>query len=199
MHPLSRFRRTLCLLALGTSLLLSGAASAQDYATRNLGLWTVSASGDRKGCLLTRTYQGPGETTLLLGLDADNSNRLTIINANWSIREKDQLRLNFVLSHAAFPRHLAIGIEASGKRGFAAQFGAAFPTTFATSSFLHIQRDKVPVDELDLNGSSAAVAELRKCVDLYRRTPARVDSRTRQDSRIPIDPFAPEASRKSAK
>ena len=37
-----------------------------------------------------------------------------ILNANWSIKAKDRHSLNFRLSNVAFPKHLAVGIEADG-------------------------------------------------------------------------------------
>lgn len=163
---------------------------AKDYVTREVGPWVVAASSDRRGCFLSRTYRGPRATTLQFGLDADGSNRLTVLNARWSIREKEQLRLGFRLSKASFPRHLAIGLVADGKRGFVTSFGATFPRDFAASEFLHIRRGDVPVEELDLEGSGAAVAEARRCVDQYRTTRA-VSGVAREDAgRIPIDPFA---------
>lgn len=175
---------------LAGSLLLSTTALAQDYATRDVGPWVVAASSDRKGCFLTRTFQGERGTTLLFGLDVDDSSRLTLLNPNWSIREKEQHRLNFRLSNASFSRHPTVGIAAEGKNGFVASFGAAFPSKFAASKYLHIARADVPVEELSLEGSGAAVAELRRCVDLYRTKRATVRSRDGNTSRIPVDPFA---------
>ena len=173
-------------------------AHGQGYAARDVGAWTVSASSDGQGCFLTRTYQGPRETTVLLGLDVDGSNRLTVLNANWSVREKERLKLTFRFSKAAFPAHLAIGLAADGKRGFVSSFGSSFPATFAASGFLHITRGTVRVEELDLGGSGAAVAELRRCVDRIRGG-ASAGSARRDTSRIPTDPFADDSPRKSRK
>ncbi|SFR96419.1 hypothetical protein [Sphingomonas jatrophae] len=191
--------RFLPIAASAASLLLATPSFAKDYATRDVGEWTVSASSDRQGCFLTRSFDGPRETTLLLGLDVDGSNRLTILNPNWSIRAKEQIKLTYRLSNASFPRHLAVGIAADGKKGFVTSFGAAFPSTFAASRFLHITRGSVPVEELSLEGSGAAVAELRKCVDVYRGAPAPAAPSKAGKSRIPLDPFASDTSRKSRK
>ncbi|WP_294392643.1 hypothetical protein [uncultured Sphingomonas sp.] len=194
-----RCRSMLSLVPLAVMLLVSAPVPAQGYATRDVGRWTVSASSDQQGCFLTRTFQGPGETTLLLGLDVDGDNRLTIVNANWSIRPQDKLRLNFRLSNASFPRHFAVGIAANDKKGFVTSFGASFPATFAASKFLHVARDDVPVEELGLEGSGAAVTELRKCVAFYRDAPATAGSRAEHGSRIPLDPFAAGGSRRHKK
>ena len=123
----------------------------------------------------------------------DGGNRLTLLNANWSIRARERLKLDFRLSNVAFPRHLAIGIVAEGKKGFVTSFGAAFPRYLATSASIHIRRGAVPVEELSLDGSGPAIAALRSCVDQHR--PSRATRRTpRQDvGRIPLDPFARKA------
>lgn len=178
------------------ALLASPPSLAADYATRDVGAWVVAASSDRQGCFITRTF--PRATTLQFGLDVDGGNRLTVLNPNWSIRAKEQLRLTFRLSKASFPRHLAVGVAAEGKRGFVAGFGTGFPSAFAASAFLHIRRGDVPVEELALYGSAAAVAELRGCVERYRGTPAAVPKKT-NDGRIPADPFAVTSARESKK
>lgn len=189
----------LCLSALAAAALLGKAAPAADYATRDIGEWVVSASSDRQGCFLTRTYRGARETTLQFGLDVDGSNRLTILNPHWSIGEKEKVRLDFRLSNASFPRHLAVGIVAEGKRGFVTSFGAAFPNNFAASQFLHVRRGNVPVEELGLDGSGAAVAEMRKCVDRYRATRAEGRPAAENSGRIPVDPFAVKTERERQK
>ncbi len=173
-------------------------ARAADYATREVGAWIVAVSSDGKGCFLTRTYADPRGTTLQFGLDIDGSNRLTLLNPNWSVRARETLRLDFQLSNLAFPRHLAIGITPGGKRGFVTDFGATFPRSLAVSAFLKVRRGDVPVEELKLDGSGAAVAELRRCVD-RQRSPAAVPAVRDRGNRIPLDPFARDARRDSRK
>lgn len=204
LHKSSRYGpsasvRLLARLTIVASLFASAGAHAQEYRLREVKGWTVAASQDGTGCLLTKTYDRPGDTTLLLGLDTDRSNRLTVLNANWSIKPKDKHRLIFRLSNAAFPNHLAVGIASDGKQGFVTSFGERFPAAFAASAFLHIFRGDVPVERLDLSGSSAAVAELRRCVDLYRRKPATNARHRERVSDVPIDPFARDQGRRTDK
>ncbi|MFK3888328.1 hypothetical protein [Sphingomonas sp. NPDC079357] len=184
-------------VALATGVAV-GPAFATDYATRDVGAWIVSASSDQKGCFITRTYPAPRGTTLQFGLDLDGSNRLTLLNPNWSIRAREQLRLDFQLSNSAFPRHVAIGIAPEGRRGFVTDFGVTFPRSFATSAYLKVRRGDVPVEELKLDGSGAAVAELRRCVDRQR---APIAGKAARDGggRIPLDPFANDRQRDSRK
>ena len=173
-------------------------AAARTYSAQDIGGWTVAASKGGGGCFLSRDYDRPGQTTLLLGLDTDGTNRLSILNANWSIRPKERLELTFRLSRNSFPKHFAIGIASDGKQGFVTTFNSKFPAHFAASRSLDVFRGDVPVEKLSLVGSGAAVAELRKCVDAQP-----VESATKADptpsSSIPIDPFAPTQKRNRKK
>ena len=164
---------------------------------RDVGGWTVAASKDQRGCFLTRTYGGAGATTLLLGLDIDGSNHLSVLNDNWSIKQNDQLKLNFRLSNGGYSEHPVVGMASEGKKGFVTNFETKFLSYFAASTDLRIYRGDVPVERLSLGGSGAAVAELRRCVGIYRaKTAAGAREKGRSDQ-IPKDPFAPEAKQRS--
>jgi hypothetical protein len=173
--------------------------AADGYAPHTVGDWTVSASTDGKGCFLTRSYERPGDTTVLLGLDTDGANRLSVLNANWSIKAKDRLTLSFRLSNSSYPAHFAVGIVSEGKQGFVTSFGAKFPSYFAASKDLQISRGEVPVERLSLEKVDAAVTQLRKCVDDQSGVPVAAPAgRVRPDA-IPQDPFAPASTRESKK
>jgi hypothetical protein len=190
-------RPTFAAFGLVLGMLAGTQAIARDYATRDVGAWTVAASRDGNGCFLTREYDRPGETTLLLGLEVDGTNHLTVLNANWSIKPKDRLELTFRLSKASFPKHFAVGMASGGKQGFATSFGSKFPAHFAASASLDISRGNVPVERLSLDGSGAAVAELRRCVDAQRTKPAGTAREKKSSDSIPIDPFSVGSDRKS--
>lgn len=177
------------ILACAVGLLAGASASASAYTTRNVGGWIVQANKDGQGCFLTKVYEHPGDTTLLFGIDLDGTNHLSVLNANWSIKPKDQLRLDFRLSRGSYAKHFAIGMASNGKQGFVTSFEAKFPAYFAASRMLDIARGDVPVERLNLDGSGAAVAELRKCVAAQRGKPAAADGKIRSDD-IPEDPFA---------
>ncbi len=173
---------------------LAGApAYAQDYPARDVDGWTVAASKDKEGCFVTRTYDGAGETTLLLGLDVDGGNHLSVLNANWSIKPKDRWKLTFRLSNGGYSNQSVVGMASQGKQGFVTNFEAKFPAYFATSKALHIYRGKVPVEQLSLDGSGAAVAELRNCVGIFSAKPAAGAREKGRSAQIPKDPFAPDA------
>jgi hypothetical protein len=195
----SRFRAivssTFIPFALFTGQLASAHASAQEYSVRDVGGWTVAASKDKEGCFLTRTYGGAGETTLLLGLDIDGSHHLSVLNDNWSIKPKDRWKLTFRLSNGGYSNHPVVGMASEGKKGFVTNFETKFPSYFAASRALHIYRGGVPVEQLSLEGSGAAVAELRRCVRVFAaKTAGGVREKGRSDQ-IPKDPFAPDARR----
>lgn len=186
-------------LPMAFALVCATSLSARDYAPRDIGDWTVTASQDGKGCFLTRHYERNGNTTLLLGVDTDGTNRLTVLNENWSIKPKERLTLNFRLSNSSYPAHFAVGMISDGKQGFVTSFGATFPSYFAASTVLRISRGDVPVERLSLDGGRAAVAGLRTCVDDQRANPtAAVRGNARSDD-IPRDPFAPARARDSKK
>ena len=190
------------------SLVLAAAAAAElppmslpaaAYVPRTIAGWTVAASADESGCFLTRDYADQGGTTLLLGLDNAGANRLTLLNPDWSIKRRAQVVLDFRLSKGAYPQHAAIGIESNGKQGFVTDFETGFPGHFASSGFLHVQRGTVPVAQLSLAGSGAAIAELRRCVALQRAQAAGGSPGRQHSERIPRDPFAPGFDRRDRK
>ena len=185
-------RPILLSFALVTGLFASAPVSAQGFPARDVGGWTVAASKDKGGCFLTKTYQGPGETTLLLGLNIDGTNHLTVLNDNWSIKQKDRLELSFQLSRGGYSNHPVVGMASGGKKGFVTNFETKFPSYFAASKALHINRGDVPVEQLSLDGSGAAVAELRRCVGIIEAKSAADTPEKGRSALIPKDPFAPD-------
>lgn len=188
-------------LAIGvaTAAMAAPQGAAGDDRARAVGDWTVAPSADGKGCFVTRVYADhPGRTTLLLGIDTDGANHLSVLNGNWSIRPKDRLKLDFRLTAGSYAKHFAVGIAADGQQGFVTSFEAKFPTYFASSTQLAIARGSVPVERLALAGSGAAVAALRRCVEA-RRHAASAKAKAAQATgpgAIPRDPFAPAPARK---
>ncbi|QJU59844.1 hypothetical protein HL653_20725 [Sphingomonas sp. AP4-R1] len=189
-------RQSALLLACATGLFASAAAIAGPYASRDIGGWTVAPSKDGSGCFVTRTFDRPGETTLLLGLDLDGKNHLSVLNTHWSIKPQDRLKLDFRLSNGGYTKHFAVGMVSEGKQGFVTSFETKFPTFFATSKILQIFRGDVPVERLALDGSGAAVVELRTCVEAQRDKPVKAGPDERASDDIPADPFAADPKRK---
>ena len=164
------------------------AGPAQAQTKRDLGDWRVAAGRDGAGCLLTQQFALNDGTTLVLGLDADGSSRLTLLNPNWSIKPKARLPLTIRLTGARYPKQSVVGLEADGQRGFVTAFDPGFPARFAASNDLRIDRGDVPVVRLALDGSAAAVAELRRCVAAFKSRPTVRPAAPN----VPRDPFATE-------
>ena len=194
-------------LVIAVGLVVAGPVAAAPYGARTVGDWTLAPSEDGRGCFLTRQYDGAGDTTLLLGLDIDGANHLSVLNGNWSIKPKARLALDFRLSNGGYTDHDAVGMTSNGKKGFVTSFEAKFPGYFSTSEALYITRNAVPVARLSLAGSGAAVVELRRCVDAQRievaagakaATKARGKTeKAKAGDPIPKDPFAPGATRRA--
>lgn len=201
-RPRKRMRTALLPLATTAGLLAASLfatapiAAAQDL-PRDVGGWTLAQSEDRGGCFLSRQYDGVGHTTLLLGLDTDGANRLSLLNDNWSLGPQARVKLDFRLSGGGYVKHDAVGLASNGQKGFVTSFDAKFPTYFATSAALQVSRGAVPVEQLDLAGSGAAVAALRRCVEALRSAPKAEPGRTLRSDAIPKDPFAPDRKRRA--
>jgi hypothetical protein len=187
------------MMAIGTMAVAldAGPAAAEAYKARTIAGWMISPSSDGNGCFLTRQFDGEGNTTLLLGLDIDGSNRLSVLNDNWSIKPREALKLDFRLTNGGYSDQAAIGIASGGQRGFVTNFEAKFPTYFGSSKALHIYRGKVPVEQLDLAGSGSAITELRRCVDQQRADAKARPAHRARSGRIPKDPFATDLDRKA--
>ncbi len=189
--PLARYAAG----AIAAALFAAAPAAAADYATRTVEGWTVAVSKDGKGCFLTREFDRNGGTTLLLGLDVDGSNHLSVLNPHWSIKPKEKLKLTYRLSRGGYTDHFAVGIQSEGKQGFVSTFEPKFPAYFAASKALHIARGDTPVARLELLGSGAAVAALRECVSVQKAKPASAAEESDATDSIPKDPFAQSAER----
>ena len=176
---------------LSAMIAIAPPATARDYPPKQIGAWTLAASEDGQGCFLTRQYDDVGDTTLLLGLDVDGTNHLSVLNDNWSIKPKQRLKLSFRLSKGGYKDQFSIGLASNGKQGFVTTFEVRFVTYFATSEALQITRGTIPVAQLDLAGSGAAVAELRRCVEAHRVAAAAKPAKKPRPNAIPRDPFAP--------
>jgi hypothetical protein len=194
---LSRIPFALSLLCLAAMQASTGAAAAEkDALPRKVGDWTLAISEDGGGCFLTRIYDRPGDTTLLLGLDRDGSNHLTVLNANWSIKPRERLALDFKLTNGGYPKHFAVGLSSDDKQGFVTSFEKPFPTYLARSQTLNIARGDVPVERLSLAGSGAAIAALRDCVSARKAEPIKGTRSDDGADGIPRDPFAKGPARK---
>ena len=182
-------RRSAGFLPLAVACSLAAPLGAAEYRAREVAGWTVAETSDGTACLMGMDYEGEGSTRLILSLDPQGSNRLIVSNLNWSTKEDEELELDYALSSGTYEKHPTIGMRSDGRGGLVTGFEKPFPEYFAQSRYLHIRRDGTLVDRLSLDGSGAAMVELRRCVAGIR---ARAAAEAREKARwadIPADPF----------
>lgn len=175
-------------LLIAVALFLPTALHAQSYQPREVGGWRIAPMEDEEGsCFISLEYEGDGSTELFLTLDPTGKTFLLIRNDNWSIKAKEELRLNFSLSMGDYSDHTVIGTE---NRGFITTFEPKFIDYFAKSTYLEIDRDGQLIDSLKLKGSGAAVLELKRCVATIKRASEAMTKERKRLEHIPSDPFA---------
>jgi hypothetical protein len=182
-------------LVLVSALTVGGPLRAAEYRAREIAGWTVSETSDGTACLMGMDYEGEGATRLILSLDPKGENRLIVSNLNWSTKEDEELELEYALSNGTYEKHPTIGMRSEGRGGLVTGFEKPFPDYFAQSRYLHIRRDGTLVDRLSLDGSGAAVTELRRCVAVVR---SRAAVEAREKARwadIPTDPFKADSAK----
>lgn len=139
---------------------------------------------------MSMEYEGEGETTLYLLLDADGDVYLALTNSNWSTKEGEAYELSYILNGTAYAGGKSIGTKLAYRPGFLTSMEPDFLTHFAAGRSLHIYRGDTRVDQLSLSGSAAGIGVLRRCVASVK---ARLDAEAREKARfahIPKDPFA---------
>jgi TonB family protein len=139
---------------------------------------------------MSSEYEGEGETTLYLLLDADRDVFLAVTNSNWSTKEGEAYDLSYILNGVEYGGGKSIGTKLAYRPGFLTKMEADFLTHFAAGRSLHIYRGESRVDQLSLSGSAAGIGVLRRCVASVK---ARLDAEAREKARfahIPKDPFA---------
>lgn len=143
------------------------------------------------GCALTATYEGPGETEMILSLLEDGDAILLINNFNWTAEEgKFYDDISFHLSSGSYGGGTVSGSKIGYKRGFATRVKPGFIKDFAMSGSLHVSKADETIDRLSLKGSSAAIANARKCnSQLFAQRKLEMRERMKLED-LPVDPFA---------
>jgi periplasmic protein TonB len=175
------------LAAFAMASLASSSALARDWP--DAGGYEIH-EGD-EFCFLTADYKGPGESTLSLAIRRDGTPVLMVLNYNWSAEKGEKYRdISFRLDGEEYGDGVATGAAISGKNGFMQPMNPDFLPHFVKSTYLHVYKADKLIDRLDLEGSAAAVAVVRRCVayvDGLRRAEER--ERKRYED-LPTDPFS---------
>jgi len=165
--------------------LASSPATARDWPTA--GGWVIAETAG--GCGVTLEYEGAGETRLTILAGVDRSVTLVATNGNWSAERDRQYPVALLFDESVFQAD-AVGVEVSYRKGLAVELDASALDVFARSRSLKIMRDTVLVDSLQLNGSGAATAVLRRCLIHVTAVKAAEDREKARLAHIPKDPFA---------
>lgn len=154
------------------------------------GGWEVFEVG-ADTCGMALEYEGKGETQLVLLQGTDSSVTLSVANYAWTTVPKEKYELAFYLDGTAFGGGASVGISLEARKGFITSFTPDFLKHFEASKNLKIRGPKdILVDSLDLDGSAAGLAQLRRCVAQLRSIASAAAREKARFAHIPDDPFA---------
>lgn len=174
-------------------------AAAQDGDLVNVNGWSVYNSWNQ--CTLSTTFEGPGSTRFFLLTEPDEPSVLSISNSQWqSIEDKMPYPAVMFFDGKGVETKL-IGLnekDGAFEPGFTL-YARSEDTDWlldqlARSKNLSFYREGTLIDSLSLGGSSAAVAELRRCLSLTKRAIEANEAANREYDRrwkrLTGDPFA---------
>jgi TonB family protein len=181
----------LLLVASTALLVLDWAQPVRAREWPSAGGWDVVEGDDY--CAITSEFEGPGDSELYVILQLDGKVIVSLSNNNWTIKEDDALELTFIVNGKAYGGGKALGAPLSGKPGFVTQFEPGFIDDFIKSKSLDVYKGKTVVDNLNLAGSAAGIAQARRCLSHLRIEQQAAAREKARWSHIPEDPFAPPA------
>lgn len=172
-----------CVAACG----LVQAAPARDWP--RAGGFDIGEGADY--CFLSSEYQGDGDTELMVSLKTDGTAMVVVQNYNWTAKEGERYDdISVHLSTANYGGGTALGVSNDGRHGFGTKVPGKFLDGLAASTYLHVYKGDAVVDRLDLKGSGAAVAMVRRCVATVKAEADAEERKRRRFADIPKDPFA---------
>lgn len=185
----SKFRGLLLFVfAITSQQVLAQSYAPKPYSSKIVGGWTIAPAVDEDGtCLMFIDYQGRYPTRLALFIDSSGLSSLMLSNDGWTIRPEEIYKLDYQLSVGSYSNHPTIGLKGGS---LITRFEKSFPDHFAKSDYLNIYRDDVVVERLSLKGSSAAVAEVKRCVAHIQREAEAINRDRRKFEDIPSNPFS---------
>lgn len=141
------------------------------------------------GCALTAQYPLPGRSPLTLAVFDGTSPELVMSSADWSNKEGEKYALSFLLGDHAYTGEVT-GQATATEKGFTAAVDDSFINAFAAAPSMFVSRGDVVVAHLNLRGTAAAVAGVRRCSAYVERETAAQTARERRIDYIAADPFA---------
>lgn len=167
-------------------VLVASPAYSRDWP--DAGGWTVVETDG--ACGMSQTYEGKGESELLIWLDDDGDVGLSITNDLWSPVDGQKYEMDYFLNGKSYGGGAAVGSAGRYKKGFVAGFDGTFLSDFAAGSSLAIYRGELLVDQLSLKGTAAGVAMVRRCMAALKADKAAAERERQRLAHIADDPFA---------
>lgn len=154
------------------------------------GDWGMVRADER--CLTYLEYEGPGSTELNVSIELDGSSVVLINNSNWSAKDNARYPdMEIAVDEWVYSGPGGRGYISGGYRpGFTMNMPDTFLDKFASEKSLKVYNGDTLVDSLNLEGSAAAVASLRRCISAVKRQREAEERERRRWGHIPEDPFA---------
>lgn len=145
---------------------------------------------DSKSCGMTRTYEVPGETEMMVIKYAAGEIRILITNKGWSAKQDQLYDISYQLNGGTYGGAKAVGTADSDRRGFVSTFVADFGADFAKGSTLRVFLSGKEIERLPLTGTGAAMAQVDQCLADVRTALTAAKRESDKRAKLPKDPFA---------
>jgi hypothetical protein len=172
-------------LAVAAALAPQAANGAEIIGTS--GDWEVFR--DSKSCGMTRTFEVPGETEMMVIKYAGGDIRILITNTGWSAKQDQLYDVSYQLNGHAYGGSKAVGTSDGDRRGFVSTFVTDFGNDFAKGSNLRIFLSGKEIERLPLIGTGAAMALVDECLVEVRATLSAAKREKEKRAKLPKDPF----------
>lgn len=151
------------------------------------GDWEVFR--DSKSCGMTRTYEVPGETEMMVIKYAAGEIRILITNKGWSAKQDQLYDISYQLNAGTYGGSKAVGMADRDRRGFVSTFVADFADDFAKGSTLRVFLSGKEIERLSLAGTGAAMTLVNQCLADVRASLSAAKRETEKRAKLPKDPF----------
>lgn len=146
-------------------------------------------------CVITTTYDFDGRSSVRLSLFWDGARAdLFLSSLGWSNRASAPYAVQYSLGGFVYEGNARGLVSDGGYKGFVSGFDPAFLGDFARAESLYVTTGDTVVTHLNLSGSGAAIATLRRCTDHVQEANAEQARRERRWDYIAPDPFAARSS-----
>lgn len=171
--------------ALAACALLSAPAHAGIVIEEVKG-WSVIKEDD--GCSIQMEYEGPGSTKLTFGKLEEHGIGVMVMNYNWSAKDGERYETHFALDDVVYSG-IAVGTSDSIWKGFIILMEDEFEQHLSRGATLHVFLGEERIDQLSLDGSSAAISAMNRCYSGVMREHAAERAEKRRWEHLPQDPF----------